>query len=77
MRAGSFPQPFPAHAVRLADGDTLIADQLNDQVIEVNSKGQLVFAYGQTQVAGKGPNQLWAPYDAKVVGDFTGFSTPH
>jgi hypothetical protein len=77
-RAGSFPMPFPAHALRLADGETLISDQLNDQVIEVkpNPQEHIVFAYGQTQVAGKGPNELWAPYDAKVIGDYTGLSTP-
>jgi hypothetical protein len=73
-RAGSFPMPFPAHAVRLADGDTLISDQLNEQVIEVNTEGELIFTYGMIQVAGNGPDELSAPYDAKVIGDYTGLS---
>jgi hypothetical protein len=62
--------------VRLADGDTLISDQLNDQVIEVNPKGELVFTYGVIQVAGDAAGELSAPYDAKVIGDYTGLSTP-
>jgi hypothetical protein len=75
-RASSFPQPFPSHAVRLADGDTLISDQLNDQVIEVDPSGVIVFSYGTIQIAGSGPGQLQAPYDAKVVGDYTGLTAP-
>jgi hypothetical protein len=75
-RASSFPQPFPAHAVRLADGDTLISDQLNDQVIEVDPGGNIVFSYGVIQLSGSGAGELYAPYDAKVVGDYTGLSAP-
>jgi outer membrane protein assembly factor BamB len=75
-RAGSFPQPFPTHAMRLMDGDTLIADQLNDQVIEVNQSGAIVFAYGLTQLAGAASGELSAPYDAKVIADYTGLSAP-
>jgi outer membrane protein assembly factor BamB len=75
-RGSSFPQPFPTHAMRLADGDTLISDQLNDQVIEVNPSGAIVFSYGVIQIPGNGPGQLQAPYDAKVVGDFTGLTAP-
>ena len=75
-RASSFPQPFPSHAVRLADGDTLIADQLNDQVIEVDSNGQIVFSYGTIQVSGSTAGLLNAPYDAKILGDYTGLTAP-
>lgn len=73
-RASSFPQPFPTHAMRLMDGDTLISDQLNDQVIEVDPGGDIVFAYGLIQIAGASADELYAPYDAKVIGDYTGLS---
>jgi hypothetical protein len=80
-RPSSFPQPFPTHAVRLEDGDTLISDQLNDQVIEVDanpdpSRVMIVFSYGVIQSSGSGPGQLDTPYDAKVIGDYTGLSAP-
>ena len=75
-RKGSMANPLPTRAVRLASGDTLISDQFNDQVIEVNPKHEIVFSQGKIQVDGSGPNQLNAPYDAKVVGDFTGLTVP-
>jgi hypothetical protein len=75
-RAGSMANPLPTRAVRLASGDTLISDQFNDQVIEVNPNHQIVFSQGMIQVDGSGFNQLNAPYDAKVVGDFTGLTVP-
>ena len=75
-RKGSMANPMPTRAVRLASGDTLISDQFNDQVIEVNPKHEIVFSQGKIQVDGSGPNQLNAPYDAKVVDDFTGLTVP-
>jgi hypothetical protein len=75
-RPSSFPQPFPTHAVRLTNGDTLISDQLNDQVIEVDALGAIVFSYGAIQLSGSEPGQLNTPYDAKVVGDYTGLTAP-
>jgi hypothetical protein len=75
-RPGSMSMPLPTRAVRLHNGDTLISDQFNDQVIEINSSGQIVFAQGAIQVDGAGFNQLNAPYDAKVVGDYTGLTPP-
>ena len=76
LRPGSIADPLPTRAVRLADGDTLISDQFNDQVIEVTHGGTIDFTQGQIQVDGNGPDQLNAPYDAKVVGDFTGLTNP-
>lgn len=76
MRPGSIAAPLPTRAVRLDDGRTLISDQFNDQVIAVNHHGEVVYSLGQIQVDGNGPNQLNAPYDAKVVGDFTGLTFP-
>jgi hypothetical protein len=76
MRPGSMMMPLPTRAVRLADGNTLISDQFNDQVIEIDSHGQIVFRLGQIQVDGIGFDQLNAPYDAKVIGDYTGLTPP-
>ena len=73
---GSIDQPLPTRAVRLANGHTLISDQFNDQVIEVNHEGQIVFSQGHIQADGAGFNQLNAPYDAKVIGDYTGLTPP-
>jgi hypothetical protein len=75
-RPGSVSQPFPTRAVRLTTGNTLISDQFNDQVIEINPQSQIVFTQGAIGVAGTGFNQLNAPYDAKVVGDYTGLTPP-
>ena len=76
MRPGSMANPLPTRAVRLADGDTLISDQYNDQVIAVDRHHRIVFTQGQIQVDGSAPGLLNAPYDAKVIGDFTGLTPP-
>ena len=75
-RPGSIDNPLPTRAVRLRNGDTLISDQFNDQVIEIDPSGKIVFAQGAIQTDGNGFNQLNAPYDAKVVGDYTGLTPP-
>ncbi len=75
-RPGSIDAPLPTRAVRLRNGHTLISDQFNDQVIEINSAGLILFAQGRIQVDGNGFNQLNAPYDAKVIGDYTGLTPP-
>ena len=84
----SFPAPLPSHAVRLKNGDTLISDQINNRVIRVNMNGDIVADYGLPLASGgtigdnagydlhttqKGIN--W-PYDAKVIGDYTGLTPP-
>ena len=75
-RPGSVANPLPTRAVRLANGNTLISDQFNDQVIEIDPNGNIVFSQGQIGVVGTGFNELNAPYDAKVVGDYTGLTQP-
>jgi outer membrane protein assembly factor BamB len=75
-RPGSMAMPLPTRAVMLKNGNILISDQFNDQVIEINSHKQIVFAQGMIQVDGNGFNQLNAPYDAKVIGDYTGLTPP-
>jgi outer membrane protein assembly factor BamB len=75
-RPGTVAQPNPTRAVRLTNGDTLISDQFNDQVIEVDGGGNIVFSQGSIGVVGNGFDLLNAPYDAKVIGDFTGLTVP-
>jgi len=75
-RMGSVAAPQPTRAVRLRNGNTLISDQFNHQVIEVDRFGNIVWSQGAVGVAGNGFDQLNAPYDAKVVGDFTGLTRP-
>jgi hypothetical protein len=74
--------------VRLKNVDTLISDQFNNRVIRVNQVGVIVADYGlplagggsignnvgyETRTSQKG---LYSPYDAKVVGDYTGLTPP-
>jgi|HubBroStandDraft_1064217.scaffolds.fasta_scaffold62799_1 hypothetical protein len=73
---GGNSSPNPTRAVRLANGNTLISDQFNDQVIEVSPAGQVVSSYGTLNVAGAAAGQLNGPYDAKRVGDYTGLTPP-
>jgi hypothetical protein len=74
---GSIQVPQTAHAVRLKNGDTLIANQADNEVIEINSKGGIVWKQGKIgAIGGKKFNEVNWPYDAKVVGDFTGITPP-
>jgi len=75
-RSGSVAMPLPTRAVRLANGDTLISDQFNDQVIEIDSDSKIIFTQGHINVDGTAIDQLNAPYDAKVIGDYTGLTAP-
>ena len=68
--------PLPTRAVRLRNGRTLISDQFNNRVIEVNRAKDIVFQQGTLNVAGSTAGLLNGPYDAKVVGDFTGLTPP-
>lgn len=85
----SIPMPLPTRAIRLRDGDTLISDQFNNRVIRVNHFKQIVAQYGLPLAGGPGPiggnigystnstqRGLYAPYDAKIVGDYTGLTPP-
>ena len=75
-RTGSVAAPLPTRAVRLSNGDTLISDQFNDQVIQIRPDGSIAFAQGRINTDGDDVNQLNAPYDAKVIGDYTGLTWP-
>jgi hypothetical protein len=79
--ANSNEAPLPTRAVRLRNGNTLISDQFNDRVIEVNHAKAIVASYGLLNVPGFARHNvsksgLNAPYDAKVVDDFTGLTPP-
>jgi hypothetical protein len=88
----SVPAPLPTRAVRLHNGDTLISDQFNNRVIRVNMAKVIVASYGLPLAGGPvdpypfGNNVgydlhtsqrgLYSPYDAKVIGDYTGLTPP-
>jgi hypothetical protein len=80
LQSGSNPNPLPTRAVRLRDGLTLISDQFNHRVIEVNHAGAIVRQDGHLNDSGYSPTTttagLYAPYDAKIVGDYTGLTPP-
>ncbi|HWX21948.1 MAG TPA: hypothetical protein VN578_18765 [Candidatus Binatia bacterium] len=86
--SNSVALPLPTRAVRLRNGDTLISDQFNNRVIRVNQAKVIVASYG-LPLAGGGSignnvgydlhttqKGLYSPYDAKVVGDYTGLTPP-
>ncbi|HEV2394636.1 MAG TPA: hypothetical protein VG146_19970 [Verrucomicrobiae bacterium] len=84
----SVAAPLPTRAVRLRNGDTLISDQFNNRVVRVSAAGDIVASYGLPLAGGGaiGNNAgydlhttqkgLYSPYDAKVVGDYTGLTPP-
>jgi hypothetical protein len=75
---GSNTNPLPTRAIRLRNGDTLISDQFNNRVIEVDhqSPATIIRQWGTLNMAGFGRNAFNAPYDAKVIGDYTGLTPP-
>jgi hypothetical protein len=73
--------PLPTRAVRLKNGHTLISDQYNHRVIEVNHGTQIVRSFGELGVLGYDTESaadggLNSPYDAKRIGDYTGLTPP-
>ncbi len=75
-RMGSISNPAPSRAVQLKNGDVLISDQNNMQVIEIDPNQKIVFQQGTIAEAGNGFDMLNGPYDAKVIGDYTGLTPP-
>jgi hypothetical protein len=73
--------PSPTRAVRLRHGHTLISDQYNHRVIEVNHAKHIVHTWGKLDSLGYNAENvadggLNSPYDAKAVGDYTGLTPP-
>lgn len=65
---------FPHEAIRLANGNTMIADRGNYRVIEVKTddyphwtSSSIVWQQGQTGVSGSGWNQLGDPCDVEEI----------
>ncbi|MFI5182225.1 MAG: hypothetical protein ACHQPI_12625 [Thermoanaerobaculia bacterium] len=79
--AGSNPAPLPTRAIRLRNGDTIISDQFNHRVLIVDHEKNIVASWGTLNTPGFGTSNanqgLNGPYDAKVIGDFTGLTPPH
>ena len=77
----SNPNPQPSRAIRLINGNTIISDQFNHRVIVVDPGGTIVSDFGKLDIPGYGPYNtsrgLFGPYDAKVIGDFTGLTNPY
>lgn len=73
---GSISSPLPTRAVMLKTGNVLISNQNDMQVIEIDPSQNIVFQQGKIAVAGNGFNMLNGPYDAKVIGDYTGLTPP-
>jgi hypothetical protein len=84
----SVAAPLPTRAVRLRNGDTLISDQFNNRVIRIDHAGVILASYGLPLDGGGaiGNNVgydlhstqkgLYSPYDAKIIGDYTGLTAP-
>ncbi|PYT98519.1 MAG: hypothetical protein DMG38_15380 [Acidobacteria bacterium] len=81
-RPGSNPSPLPTRAVQLANGNVLISDQFNNQVIEITHTmpAVIVASYGTINDPGFSPNsaltKMNGPYSAYVIGDYTGITPP-
>jgi len=77
---GSNPNPAPSRAVKTMNGKIVISDQFNDRVVVIDAKQNLLVQYGNLSSAGYGTTSteqgLFAPYDAKVIGDYTGLTSP-
>src|ERR1700737_943804 len=73
--------PLPTRALRLRNGHTLISDQYNHRVIEVNHAKRIVRTFGELGDLGYNTESvadggLNSPYDAKRIGDYTGLTPP-
>lgn len=60
---------WPKWAVRLDNGNTLIADDTGQRVIEVSPAGSVVWQYGRSGVPGSGPGLLNEPVAAERLDD--------
>jgi PQQ-like domain len=73
--------PLPTRALRLRNGHTLISDQYNHRVIDVNHGKNIVRTFGKINSLGYNTQSvadggLNSPYDAKRIGDYTGITAP-
>ena len=77
---GSNSNPQPSRAVKAMNGRIVISDQFNDRVFVIDMKQKILAQYGNLNMPGYGTTSaqqgLFAPYDAKVIGDYTGLTSP-
>jgi hypothetical protein len=77
---GSNSNPQPSRAIKTMNGKIVISDQFNHRVITIDKKQNLLVQYGNLNTFGYGTTStqqgLFAPYDAKVIGDYTGLTQP-
>ncbi len=73
---GSNTNPLPTNAVMLENGNIVIADQFNQRAFAINQEKEVIWQYGMTNMAGNGADQLYGPYTAFVIGDYTGQTPP-
>ena len=80
QQQGSNPNPAPSRAVKTMAGRIVVSDQFNNRVIVIDIKQKIRAQYGNLNVIGYGTMNtqqgLYAPYDAKVIGDYTGLTPP-
>jgi hypothetical protein len=66
--------------VQTVNGEIVISDQFNHRVIVIGRNKNIKVQYGILNVAGYSATDtqpgLNAPYDAKIIGDFTGLTQP-
>ncbi len=79
-QAGSNPNPLPTRAVLGHGNRIVISDQFNNRVIVVDKKGNVLTQYGTLNTIGYGTSSaqegLYAPYDAKIIGEYGGLTKP-
>jgi outer membrane protein assembly factor BamB len=79
-QTGSNPNPLPSRAIAGRGKDIVISDQFNNRVIVIDQKGNLLAQYGNLNASGYGTMNtqqgLYAPYDAKIIGDYKGLTKP-
>jgi hypothetical protein len=75
-RLGSISDPLPTRALLLKTGNIIISDQNNMQVFEIDPNQKVGFTQGTIGVSGNTFDMLNGPYDAKVIGDYTGITSP-
>jgi hypothetical protein len=80
LQPGSNLNPLPTRAVQTKTGQILISDQFNHRVILIDQGGNIISQYGLLNQPGFGKTNtqqgLFGPYDAKVIGDYTGLTPP-
>jgi len=81
LETGSNVNPAPTRAIQTQGGQIIISDQFNQRVLVIKkSTKETIAQYGHLNRAGYGTTStregLFAPYDAKVIGDFTGITAP-